>query len=71
MYAAWRTIEEVVSRHGDTHERIIHVQENRLSALTIHLVIGASLFLLSFFKADSDGCALRIVFVYGRGLDGG
>ncbi len=40
------TVEEVVTRYGDTHERIIHVQENRVSGLAIHLLIAVSLFFL-------------------------
>jgi mannitol/fructose-specific phosphotransferase system IIA component (Ntr-type) len=42
------TVEEVVTPQGDTHDKIIHVQENRLSGLAIHLLIGASLFFLSW-----------------------
>ena len=44
------TVEEVVTRHGDTHERIIHVQENRLTPLSIHVLIGCSLLLLPVLK---------------------
>lgn len=40
------TFEEVVSRGGDTKERIIHVRENRVTGLAIHLLIGCSLLLL-------------------------
>jgi hypothetical protein len=45
------TIEEVVSRSGATRDRIIHVRENRVSGLTIHLLVGVSLLLLTWLKA--------------------
>ena len=44
------TTEEVVAGHGETRERIIHVLENRITPLAIHLAIGASLLLLSYLK---------------------
>ena len=44
------TVEEVVTRYGDTRERIIHVRENRVSALAIHLLIASSLFLLPLLQ---------------------
>ncbi len=44
------TVEEIVDRTGDTRERIIHVRENRISGLAIHLLIGASLLLLPLLK---------------------
>ena len=44
------TTEEVVAPHGETRERIIHVLENRISPLAIHLLIGGSLLLLSYLK---------------------
>jgi len=40
------TTEEVVSQTGDKKDRIIHVRENRVTALAIHILIGASLLLL-------------------------
>jgi hypothetical protein len=43
------THEEVVAG-GQTRERIIHVQENRVTGLAIHLLIGASLLLLVYLK---------------------
>ncbi len=42
--------EEVVDRNGDTRERIIHVRENRLTGLAIHLLLGLSLCLLPVLK---------------------
>jgi len=44
------TVEEVVASNGDAHERIVHVRENRLTGLGIHLLIGASLLLLPLLK---------------------
>ena len=40
------SFEEKVSPHGETREHIIHVRENRLTGLAIHLLLGASLLLL-------------------------
>ena len=39
-------MEEVVGPKGETRERVIHVRENRVTGLCIHLLIGLSLFLL-------------------------
>ncbi|MFT5523853.1 MAG: hypothetical protein ACI9HK_001802, partial [Pirellulaceae bacterium] len=44
------TVEEVVSPNGETRDRVIHVRENRLTGLAIHLLIGLSLLLLPFLK---------------------
>lgn len=44
------TVEEVVNSGGETRERIIHVRENRLTGLGIHLLVGLSLLLLSYLK---------------------
>lgn len=38
--------EEVVTPGGDTRERIIHVQENRVTGLAIHILIAVSLLIL-------------------------
>jgi hypothetical protein len=40
------TVEEVVFRTGEKHERVIHVRETRVTGLAIHLLIGGSLLLL-------------------------
>ncbi len=44
------TVEEVVSPQGHTRDRIIHVRENRLTGLSIHVLIGLSLLLLSWLR---------------------
>jgi hypothetical protein len=44
------TTEEVMSSAGERHDRVLHVQENRVTALAIHILIGASLFLLPLLK---------------------
>ncbi len=44
------TVEEVVAKNGDTHERIIHVRETRVTGLAIHLLIGLSILLLPLLK---------------------
>lgn len=44
------TVEEVVSPNGGTHDRVIHVRENRLTGLAIHSLIGLSLLLLPLLK---------------------
>ena len=44
------TMDEVVLPGGETHERIIHLRENRVTGLTIHLLIGLSLLLLPLLK---------------------
>jgi len=44
------TVEEVVSRSGEIRERLIHVRENRITPLAIHLLIGLSLVMLPLLK---------------------
>lgn len=44
------TVEEVVSSKGETREKVIHVRENRITGLVIHLLIGLSLLLLPLLK---------------------
>ncbi len=44
------TVEEVVSPTGETRERVVHVRENRLTGLAIHLLIGLSLLFLPLLK---------------------
>ena len=44
------TVDEVVLPGGETHERIIHLRENRVTGLAIHLLIGLSLLLLPLLK---------------------
>jgi hypothetical protein len=44
------TIEEAVRPSGESYDRVIHVDENRITGLSIHLLIGASLLLLPVLK---------------------
>ena len=44
------TVDEVVDAGGGTREQIVHVRENRLTSLAIHLLIGASLLLLPYLS---------------------
>ena len=44
------TVEEVLDRDGDTHERILHVRETRVTGLAIHLLIGLSVLALPLLK---------------------
>jgi hypothetical protein len=44
------TFEEVVLPSGDRQDRVVHVRENRVSALAIHALIGLSLLLLGLLK---------------------
>lgn len=43
-------MEESLPGDGQRHDRILHVQENRITGLIIHLLIGLSLCLLSVLK---------------------
>ena len=43
-------VEEVVSRGGSSKDRIIHVTENRVTALAIHLLIAGTLFVLPLLR---------------------
>ncbi len=40
------TVEAVVPTNGETRERVVHVRENRITPLAIHVLIGLSLALL-------------------------
>ncbi len=44
------TYEEVITRDGERHDRIIHVRSNRVTGLMIHLLLGGSLMLLPLLK---------------------
>lgn len=44
------TSEEMVTDNGQRHERVIHVRENRVTGLVIHVLIGLSLLLLAQLK---------------------
>lgn len=45
------THEEVVDRGGEAREQIVHVRENRLTPLFIHVLIGLSLLALPLLKS--------------------
>ncbi|MCC9599905.1 PTS sugar transporter subunit IIA [Stieleria sp. JC731] len=64
--------EEVVGSKGDKQEQIIHVQENRITGLFIHLLIGGSLLALPLLKyvpmAALYGIFLYMGFVSLRGI---
>ena len=64
--------EEVVQPNGQTKEQIIHVHENRITGLFIHILIGATLLalpLLQFVpKAALYGIFLYMGFVSLRGI---
>ena len=44
------TVENVVSKMGDSRERVLHVRETRLTSLVIHLLIGLSVLALPLLK---------------------
>ena len=44
------TTEEIVDQSGKEHTHILHVRENRLTGMSIHLLIGLSLLLLPLLK---------------------
>jgi len=44
------TVEEVVRRGGERREEVVHVRENRLTGLSIHVLIGLSLLALPLLK---------------------
>ncbi len=44
------TVENVVTRDGESRERILHVRETRVTALAIHLLIGLSVLALPLLK---------------------
>lgn len=56
-------IEEVVQPNGQKNERIIHVHENRVTGLAIHLLIGGSLFALPLLEYVPMA-ALYGIFLY-------
>lgn len=47
---ALATVEESVDRSGAVRENIVHVRENRLSGIAIHLLLGLSVFILPQLK---------------------
>ena len=44
------TVENVVTRDGDSRERVLHVRETRVTGLAIHLLIGLSVLALPLLK---------------------
>ena len=44
------TVEEVTKSNSESHERILHVRETRVTGLVIHVLIGCSLLMLSAIK---------------------
>ncbi|PNY33802.1 HCO3- transporter [Rhodopirellula baltica] len=64
--------EEVVGTRGETQEKIIHVHENRVTGLFIHLLIGGSLLALPLLEyvpmAALYGIFLYMGFVSLRGI---
>jgi mannitol/fructose-specific phosphotransferase system IIA component (Ntr-type) len=65
-------VEEVIRPKGQSYEKIIHVHENRITGLAIHVLIGGSLLalpLLEFVpKAALYGIFLYMGFVSLRGI---
>ena len=57
------TTEEVVDSTGRAHTHILHVRENRITGIMIHLLIGLSLFLLPYMKFIPL-CVLFGLFLY-------
>ncbi|MDM4018899.1 PTS sugar transporter subunit IIA [Roseiconus lacunae] len=55
--------EEVVGNKGESREQIIHVQENRVTGLVIHLLIGGSLLALPLLEYVPMA-ALYGIFLY-------
>ena len=44
------TVETVVSREGDSRQKVLHVRENRLTGFTIHFLLGLSILALPLLK---------------------
>ena len=65
-------VEEVVGPNGQSKEQIIHVHENRVTGLAIHILIGATLLALPLLKyvpmAALYGIFLYMGFVSLRGI---
>lgn len=65
-------VDDVVESSGRSHEQIIHVHENRITGLVIHIMIGATLLALPLLeyvpKAALYGIFLYMGFVSLRGI---
>ncbi|MEM9113641.1 MAG: PTS sugar transporter subunit IIA [Myxococcota bacterium] len=58
---ALATYEVSVSR-GQVHEHIVHVRETRLTGLGIHMLIGASVFVLPWLKGQGIEVPMSVLF---------
>ncbi|MEO1527835.1 MAG: PTS sugar transporter subunit IIA [Planctomycetota bacterium] len=65
-------VEEVVGPNGQSKEQIIHVHENRITGLAIHILIGCTVFVLGYLeyvpRAALYGIFLYMGFVSLRGI---
>ena len=65
-------VEEVVQPNGQSKEQIIHVHENRITGLCIHILIGVTVFAIYYLqyvpKAALYGIFLYMGFVSLRGI---
>jgi len=62
---ALSTMDEVISTSFKRENRIIHVTENRVSGLVIHILIGISLFFLAYLKLVPIAVLYGIFFYMG------
>ena len=62
---------ETVQLGGETRERIKEVRENRISALVVHLLIGASLLLLPLINLIPNAVLFGLFFYMGIATLGG
>lgn len=53
---------EVSVTHGQVHEHIVHTRETRLTGLGIHLLIGASVFVLPWLKSFGIEIPMSVLF---------
>jgi len=63
--------QETVQLEGETRERIKEVRENRVSALLVHLLIGASLLLLPLINLIPNAVLFGLFFYMGIATLGG
>lgn len=63
--------QETVQLGGETRERIKEVRENRISALLVHLLIGASLLLLPLINLIPNAVLFGLFFYMGIATLGG
>ena len=60
---ALATVDDKILANGDRRDEIIHVSETRLTGLFVHVLIGASLFLLPWLQSVPEA-ALYGLFLY-------